>query len=127
MIRAMSDDRAVGALERGMRRPLALATAAFFIAIAVFVLGVSLIVDSTTRVSFPSSVAVASPLPSRSATPVTFPAAVVGKTTHAALTRGGRATTQTPTSGEAGQVSVRVQTTAPAVPSRSTRPAPTTP
>ena len=44
-----------------------------------------------TPVSFQSSVAVTTPKPSASAAPVSFPASVVGKTTHAALTRGGQA------------------------------------
>ena len=125
----MSDDRAVGALELGMRRPLAIALAAFVISMGAFLVGLTLIVDSTTKVSFPAAVAVATPTASPSAAPVTFPAAMVGKTSTQAslLGRGGQAATQTPTDGEAGQVSVRIQKTAPAVPSRSTRPAPTTP
>ena len=79
----------------------------------------------TEEVSFPSSVAVTSAAPSPHAVPVSYPAAVVGKITHAALTRGGQAATQTPTSGEAGQVSVRIPKTAPATP-RTTAPTPTT-
>ena len=78
----------------------------------------------TEEVSFPSSVAVTSAAPSPHAVPVSYPAAVVGKITHAALTRGGQAATQTPTSGEAGQVSVPIQKSAPAT--QPTAPTPTT-
>jgi hypothetical protein len=108
MIRAMSDDRAIAALERGMRRPLALAVASCFLAMGVFLLGLILIVDSTTGVSFPSSVAVTSPAPSPSAVPVKFPGTVMGRAVHASLTRGGEATV-TPTSATAGSVSVTVR------------------
>jgi hypothetical protein len=96
----MRDDRVVEALERGMRRPLALALAAFLISMGAFLVGVMLIVDSTTKVSFPKAVAVTTPAPSPSAAPVSFSTSMVGTTTHASLSRGGQAS----------------------VPSRSTRP-----
>lgn len=89
----MRDDRVIAALERGMRRPLALAAAAFFLTLGVFVVGITLIVGSTTtaEVSFPSVVTVAAPAPKSNAVAVSFPAVVVGRTTHAALARGGAA------------------------------------
>jgi hypothetical protein len=105
MIRAMSDDRAIAALERGMGRPLALAVASYLVAMGVFLVGVVLIVDSTTRVSFPSSVAVTTPPPSPSAAPVSFPATVLGMNAYASLTRGGQATAA-PTGATAGTVAV---------------------
>ena len=83
-----------------MRRPLALAAAAFFLTLGVFVVGITLIVGKTTtaQVSFPAVVTVAAPPAKSNAVAVSFPAAVVGKTTHAALARGGaaRATTGGP-------------------------------
>lgn len=88
-----------------MRRPLALAVASCLVAMGVFLVGVVLIVDSTSRVSFPSSVAVTTPPPSASAAPVGFPAAVVGTTAHASLARGGQATSA-PTGATAGTVAV---------------------
>jgi hypothetical protein len=67
-----------------------------------------------TNVSFPSSVPVTTPAPSPKPVPVSFSASVVGKTSTAAFgQRGGQAAGQAPTSGEAGQVSVRIQKTAP--------------
>ena len=97
----MRDDRVVEALERGMRRPLALAAAAFFLTLGVFVLGITLIVGSTTaaQVSFPSVVTVAAPAPKSTAVAVSFPAVVVGNTTHASLARGGAATSATAGTG----------------------------
>jgi hypothetical protein len=97
----MRDDRVVAALERRMRRPLALAAAAFFITLGVFVVGITVIVHSTTtaEVRFPAVVTVAAPAPMRSAVAVSFPAAVVGKTTHATLARGGAAQMLTGTTG----------------------------
>lgn len=94
-----------------MRRPLALAFAAFIVSMGVFLVGSLLIVGSTTsKVSFPTSVVVMSPRPSPSPAPVSFPATMVGETSRATLGgRGGQAGTQTPTDGEAGQVSVRVK------------------
>ena len=97
----MRDDRVVAALERGLRRPLALAAAAFFITLGVFVVGITLIVDSTTRaqVSFPSVVTVSAPPAKSNAVAVSFPAVVVGQTTHAALSRGGAAQATTAGTG----------------------------
>jgi hypothetical protein len=89
----MRDDRVVAALERRMRRPLALAAAAFFLTLGVFVVGITLIVgpETTAQVSFPALVTVSAPAPTNNAVAVSFPAAVVGRTTHAALARGGAA------------------------------------
>jgi hypothetical protein len=90
----MRDDRVIAALERGMRRPLALAAASFFITLGLFVVGITLIVGSTTtaQVSFPAVVTVAAPAPKSNSVAVSFPAAVVGNTTHPTLARGGAAT-----------------------------------
>jgi hypothetical protein len=89
----MRDDRVVAALERRMRRPLALAAGAFFLTLAVFVVGITLIVGQTTtaEVSFPAVVTVAAPAPTSNAVAGSFPATVVGTTTHATLARGGAA------------------------------------
>jgi hypothetical protein len=77
----------------------------------------------TTPVSFSASVPVTSAAPSPAAAPVSAPASVVGTTSHASLTvRGGQAS-QAPTNGDAGQVSVRIQKSAPQV---QTQPAPST-
>jgi hypothetical protein len=65
-------------------------------------------------VSFPSSVAVTTPQASAKPVPVSLTQSGVGTLSHAALAgRGGQASSQAPTSGEAGQVSVRLQKTAP--------------
>ena len=88
----MRDDRVVAALERRMRRPLALAAAAFFLTLGVFVVGITLIVRQTTaEVSFPAVVTVSAPPAKSNAVAVSFPATVVGTTTHATLARGGAA------------------------------------
>jgi len=88
----MRDDRVVAALERRMRRPLALAAAAFFLTLGVFVVGITLIVRQTTaEVSFPAVVTVSAPPAKSNAVAVSFPATVVGTTTHAILARGGAA------------------------------------
>jgi hypothetical protein len=89
----MRDDRVVAALERRMRRPLVLAAAAFFLTLGVFVVGVTLIVRQTTtaEVSFPALVTVSAPPAKSNAVAVSFPATVVGTTTHATLARGGAA------------------------------------
>jgi hypothetical protein len=88
----MSDDRAVAALERRMRRPLALAVASCLLTMGMFLVGIMLIVDPATEVSFPASVAVTTPAPSPRPAPVSFSAPVVGTTSQASMTRGGEAT-----------------------------------
>src|SRR6478735_5383440 len=97
----MRDDRVVEALERGMRRPLALAAAAFFLTLGVFVLGITLIVGSTTaaQLSFPSVVTVAAPAPKSTAGAVSFPPVVAGSTPYASLGRGGAAPSATASAG----------------------------
>jgi hypothetical protein len=78
-----------------------------------------------TQVSFPSVVTVQIPAaPSRSV-PVSVDGKVVGKTTHAALTRGGAARPATPNS-DIGQVSVELAKKAHTV-SHSTAPRSSTP
>ena len=84
-----------------MRRPLALAFVSCAVAMGVFLLGLLLIVDSSTGVSFPSSVAVTSPAPAASAVPVSLSKAAVGMTPRAFPARGGQAT---PASAMAGTV-----------------------
>jgi hypothetical protein len=75
-----------------MRRPLALAVATFFLSIGVFVLGMTLIVDSTDDVvSFPASIPLTTPAASPRAAPVSYPAPVVGRTKLASVGRGGQA------------------------------------
>jgi hypothetical protein len=58
---AMSDDRAVNALERRMNRPLALALATLVVSIGVFFAGFMLIVEPTSKVTFPPELAVTTP------------------------------------------------------------------
>ena len=53
---AVRDDRFLAALERGMNLPLLVAAASFSSALAVFLVGITLIVDSSNGVSFPRSV-----------------------------------------------------------------------
>jgi hypothetical protein len=107
MIRAMRDDGALAALERGLRRPLALAGAAFIITMGVFVVGLMLIVDSASSVRFPTSVVVIEPNPSRGVVPVHIDLGASGSTEVATL-RGGQATaTLAPPIGDAGQVGYR--------------------
>jgi hypothetical protein len=86
----MRDDRVVAALERRMRRPLALAAGAFFLTLGVFVVGITLIVGQTTtaEVSFPAVVTVTAPAPKSNAVAVSFPAAGGGTNTHASVARG---------------------------------------
>jgi len=59
---AMSDDRAVKALERRMNRPLALALASLVVSIGVFFAGFTLIAGSPSpKVTFPPELAVTTP------------------------------------------------------------------
>jgi hypothetical protein len=90
----MRDDRVIAAFERGMRRPLALAATAFFITMGVFVAGITLIIDSTTRgdVSFPAVVTIAVPPTAKNSVTVSYSGGVVAGTTHISLSRGGAAT-----------------------------------
>jgi hypothetical protein len=89
----MRDDRVIRVLERGMGRPLALAAAAFFVTIGVFVAGITLIVDSTTRkdASFPPVVTVAVPSTPGTSVVVSYAGGVTGKIALATLARGGAA------------------------------------
>jgi len=77
-----------------------------------------------TPVSFPSVVTVSAPTPKSTAVAVSFPAVVVGQTTHASLARGGASTTDTNTS--TGQVSVTAKKAA-TVHAQSPAPRATTP
>jgi len=77
-----------------------------------------------TPVSFPSVVTVSAPTPKSTAVAVSFPAVVVGQTTHASLARGGASTTDTNTS--TGQVSVTAKKAA-TVHAQSSAPRTTTP
>jgi hypothetical protein len=102
MLCAMRDDGALAALERSMRRPLALAGAAFIISMGAFVVGLMLIVDSSSNVRFPSAVAAIASDPSRAAVRVRLDVGGSG-TTRVAIFRGGQAAP----SGDVGQVGFR--------------------
>jgi hypothetical protein len=92
-----------------MNRGLALwASLALVLSVVVTGSVVAVFPDHDSPV-IPTSIPVTAPAPWKAPAPVSFPVVVVGKTVNAALTRGGQAT-QTPTSGEAGMVSVPVQT-----------------
>jgi hypothetical protein len=107
---AMSDDRAVKALERSMNRPLALVLAALVVSIGVFFAGFTLIVDSPSpRVTFPPELAVMTPAAGQTRVlPVSVDQGTSGTTAtsvSAALKRGGEATPAAATpSGDVGHV-----------------------
>jgi hypothetical protein len=106
---AMSDDRAVKALERRMNRPLAIALAALVVSIGVFFAGFMLIVYSTSKVTFPPELAVMTPTAGQTRVlPVSVDQGTSGTTAtsvSAALKRGGEATIAAATpSGDVGHV-----------------------
>jgi hypothetical protein len=106
MVCAMSDDRAVKALERRMNRPLALALATLVVSIGVFFAGFMLVVEPTSKVTFPPELAVMTPTAGQTrVVQVRVDLGATGKTAssiEASLSRGGRQAPVTPTSGDAG-------------------------
>jgi hypothetical protein len=106
---AMSDDRAVKALERRMNRPLALALASLVVTIGVFFAGFTLIANSP-KVTFNPALAVTTPAAGQTRVlPVSVDQGTSGTTAtdsvSAALKRGGEATSAAATpSGDVGQV-----------------------